>query len=68
VKSVPEISVKAYHFGLKKVMRRDEANFVTLKVQRGKMIDYLILPKSIYDLSRDEEKPVKSWKYLPIEI
>lgn len=60
-----KISVSHYHKGFKKVNLRDDANFVTLRIEKGKMIDYLILPKEDYDAARDEEKPVKKWEQLP---
>lgn len=63
-----KISVVHYHRGLRKVDLRDDANFVTLRIENGKMIDYLILPKQGYDLARDVEKPCRKWNELPMTV
>lgn len=63
-----KVEIIAFHSDKGAVKRRDNAKFVTLRIERGRMIDYLILPKSLYNGSHDEEKPVKHWEDLPIEI
>ena len=68
MKQTVEIRLVAYHRGIKKVNTKDEANHVTLERKSGKMIDYLVLPKTVYDNSRDEEKLTKKWEELPESI
>jgi hypothetical protein len=68
VKSGANIKIVAYHSDKGSVKRRDDAKYVTLRIERGQMIDYLILPKVLYDLSRDEEKPVNKWEELPLSV
>lgn len=62
--NAPEINIVSYHNGLKKVLARKEAIGVTFRVKKGNMVDYIHLPKKVYNGFRGE-KPVKHWEELP---
>lgn len=61
----PEIKPIAFYAGKRKVSRRDEADLVSIKVSRGKMVDFYHLHKCDYDSDRTFEKPVAKWSQLP---
>lgn len=62
---VPEIKLVAYHYGQKKVRRKEKANHVTFMLREGGLFT---ISKSLYHIAYETEKLTELWSQLPEKV
>ena len=64
----PEIKLLAFYKNGKKVVNKEDANFISYSVKDDKETNFLHIIKDKYDGYRSHPKPVKKWSELPAHV